>query len=46
VIAIGKNAIKPPQIAQLCIELKKFGLNFNCLTIDEALKTFSQYIKK
>jgi len=43
---LEKAAIKPPQIAQLCIELKKFGLNFNCLTIDEALKVFSQYIKK
>jgi energy-coupling factor transport system ATP-binding protein len=41
-----KNAsIKPPQIAELCNELKKFGLNFNALNVDEALEAFSKHIK-
>lgn len=41
-----KNAsIKPPQIAELCDGLKKFGLNFNALNVNEAFEAFSKYIK-
>ncbi|MEM3060944.1 MAG: hypothetical protein QW265_00880, partial [Candidatus Bathyarchaeia archaeon] len=38
-------SIKPPQIAELCNELKRFGLNFKALNIDEALRDFSKHIK-
>ncbi|MEM3521736.1 MAG: ATP-binding cassette domain-containing protein [Candidatus Bathyarchaeia archaeon] len=38
-------SIKPPQIAELCNELKKFGLKFNALNVDEALEAFSKHIK-
>jgi len=42
---LEKAAIKPPQVTELCCELKKFDLNFNALTIDEAFKAFSGYVK-
>lgn len=42
---LEKAAIKPPQVTELCCELKKFGFDFNALTIDEAFKAFSGYIK-
>lgn len=41
---LEKAAIKPTQITQLCIELKKFGFELNALTIEEALRDFKKYI--
>jgi energy-coupling factor transport system ATP-binding protein len=42
---LKRAAIKPPQIAELCIELKGKGFNLEALTIEEAVKTFSRYLQ-
>ncbi|MCX8193613.1 MAG: energy-coupling factor ABC transporter ATP-binding protein [Nitrososphaeria archaeon] len=43
---LQKTAIKPPQIVQLCSELRKDGLNLGCITINEALTEFKKYIRE
>ncbi|MEM3713082.1 MAG: ATP-binding cassette domain-containing protein [Nitrososphaerota archaeon] len=43
---LQKTNIKPPQIVQLCNELKKGGLSLNCITISEAFNEFKKYLKK
>ncbi|ABL78897.1 hypothetical protein [Thermofilum pendens] len=35
---LRKAAIKPPQIVQLCYELRKAGIELNALTIQEAVE--------
>ncbi|MEN2975337.1 MAG: ATP-binding cassette domain-containing protein [Candidatus Caldarchaeales archaeon] len=42
---LERASIKPPQIVQLCRELRNFGLNFDSLTIQEALEDFKNYLK-
>lgn len=43
---LQKTNIKPPQIVQLCSELRKDGLNLNCLTLSEALSELKKYLGK
>ncbi|MEN2974187.1 MAG: ABC transporter ATP-binding protein [Candidatus Caldarchaeales archaeon] len=43
---LQKTAIKPPQIVQLCSELKRGGLNFDCITLHEAFDEFAKYFKE
>lgn len=43
---LQKTNIKPPQIVQLCYELKKDGLNLDCITLSEAFNEFKKYLRR
>lgn len=43
---LQKTNIKPPQIIQLCHELRKDGIELACTTIPEALSELKKYLKK
>jgi energy-coupling factor transport system ATP-binding protein len=43
---LKKNAIKPPQVVQLSVELKRRGVNISALTVREALEEMLDVLEK
>jgi len=43
---LGKNAIKPPQVVQLSVELKRRGIDINAMTVREAFEKIQELLER